>query len=138
MNTIDSIGFTIGGDITAISRIKNLLDDHPDRFKKFAFTSRERTYCDKQINPAQHYAARWAVKEAYVKAVGEIGANPNLSTIEIVRKPTPHVSLSDEGLELLHHAAESRGVPIEHTEVAITLSHEKKLDLALGIVLIKF
>ena len=138
MNTGDCVGFAIGGDITVISRIKKLLDDHPDQFKNFAFSSRERKYCDKQTYPAQHYAARWAVKEAYVKAIGEIGANPNLSTIEIVRRPTPHVSLSDDGLELLHHAAGSRGVPVEHTEIAITLSHEKNLNLALGIVLIKF
>jgi holo-[acyl-carrier protein] synthase len=138
MSMTDSGGSTIGGDITAISRIKSLLDDHPDKFKKFGFTTSEQNYCDKQIYPAQHYAARWAVKEAYIKTVGDLGSNPNLSTIGIVRQPTPHLSLSDGGLELLHQAARSRGVPVEHTEVTITLSHEKKLDLALGIVLIEF
>lgn len=131
-------GITVGSDIVAISRIERLLDEYPDKFRNFAYSDTERRYCDEQRYPPQHYAARWAVKEAYIKAVGDPGTNPDLSTIQVVRRPNPRLSLSDDGLELLSREAATRGTSAEATSIAVSLSHEKVLDLAQGVVVVQF
>jgi len=135
MDTLAGSNLLIGSDIVAISRITQLLDNYPNKFKKFAFSPLEQQYCDKQANPSQHYAARWAIKEAYIKSTGKVGSNPDLSTIEIVRDPTPSLSLSGDGLELLREAS-TRDHPVDQATIAISLSHEKELDMALGVVIV--
>ncbi len=59
----------IGSDIVKISRIENSLK----RSRGFAgklFTSLEIDYCESKSYPPQHYAANFAVKEAFIKAFG--------------------------------------------------------------------
>ena len=55
-----------GTDIIEISRIKKSIeDDEQERFRKRVFTEREIEYCEsKRIQKYQHYAARFAAKEA--------------------------------------------------------------------------
>jgi holo-[acyl-carrier protein] synthase len=60
-----------GVDIVEIDRIARALADHPQRFPERIFTVTERAYCD--LAPrrrAERYAARFAVKEAVLKALG--------------------------------------------------------------------
>jgi holo-[acyl-carrier protein] synthase len=60
-----------GVDIVEIDRIARALADHPQRFPERIFTFTERAYCD--LAPrrrAERYAARFAVKEAVLKALG--------------------------------------------------------------------
>lgn len=60
-----------GIDIVEIERIARALADHPQRFPERIFTVTERAYCD--LAPrrrAERYAARFAVKEAVLKALG--------------------------------------------------------------------
>jgi holo-[acyl-carrier protein] synthase len=129
---------TIGIDVVSINRINRLLDDHPQKFRKFAYTSDEQQYCDKQAYPSQHYAVRWATKEAYIKAIGKQDVNPDLSSIEVTQNPTPHLTLTGEGYDILSEAASKRGASPEETSLAISLSHEKRTDVAVGIVIILF
>ena len=59
----------VGVDLIEIERIARALE----RYSGFAarcFTEAEREYCDSRGNPAQHYAARFAGKEAVGKALG--------------------------------------------------------------------
>ena len=46
-----------------IERVRRALDRYPG-FRERCFTEVERAYCDSRPNPAQHYAARFAGKEA--------------------------------------------------------------------------
>jgi len=59
----------IGIDIIEVARIREVLLRTP-RFRERVFTAAERTYCDgRGAVAAQHYAARFAAKEAALKAL---------------------------------------------------------------------
>src|ERR1044071_1823879 len=59
----------IGTDIIEVARIREVLLRTP-RFRERVFTANERTYCDSRgAVAAQHYAARFAAKEAALKAL---------------------------------------------------------------------
>ncbi len=62
-----------GVDIIEISRIKEIIEeDKEERFKNRVFTQKEIEYCEsKKKQKYQHYAARFAVKEATFKALSE-------------------------------------------------------------------
>lgn len=59
----------IGIDIIEIKRIKKSVDRFGDRFLKKIFTAIELEYCLKKKNKYQHFAARFAAKEAIYKAL---------------------------------------------------------------------
>jgi holo-[acyl-carrier protein] synthase len=60
----------IGVDIVEIERIRRILQNQGDRFVTKVFTPLEQEYCRKHRDPAPHYAARFAAKEAVFKAMG--------------------------------------------------------------------
>ena len=61
-----------GTDIIEISRRKKSIDDLGNRFIDKIFTQDEIAYCEsKKIQKYQHYAARFAAKEAIFKAISE-------------------------------------------------------------------
>jgi len=82
----------IGIDLIEIERIRRALERYPD-FKARCFTEAEREYCDSRPNPPQHYAARFAGKEAVGKALGS-GVYFTWREIEIRGRPKPGVHLS--------------------------------------------
>jgi holo-[acyl-carrier protein] synthase len=60
---------SIGIDIIEVARIREVLLRSP-RFRERVFTAAERAYCDSRgVVAAQHYAARFAAKEAALKAL---------------------------------------------------------------------
>ena len=61
----------IGTDIIEIERIKGTLEQYGERFRNKMFTQIEIDYCE-QYNEKKyaHYAARFAAKEAFSKAIG--------------------------------------------------------------------
>jgi len=59
----------IGIDLIEISRIKKLIEKNP-HFVERIFTPKEIRYCQNKANKDQHYAARFAAKEAFFKALG--------------------------------------------------------------------
>ena len=61
-----------GIDIIEISRVKDAVDNLNDSFKNKIFTEKEIAYCEsKGKQKYQHYAARFAAKEAAFKAISE-------------------------------------------------------------------
>ncbi|WCL48740.1 holo-ACP synthase [Leptospira sp. GIMC2001] len=60
---------TIGNDIIANHRIKAAWDEFGDRFLNRVFTDQEKEYCLKKKDPVPHLAARFACKEAFIKAL---------------------------------------------------------------------
>ncbi len=60
-----------GVDLTDVERIERMLQEHPDRFVERVFTMGERAYADAGgVRRAERYAARFAAKEAVMKALG--------------------------------------------------------------------
>jgi holo-[acyl-carrier protein] synthase len=60
----------VGVDIVPISRIAAMIERWGDRFAGRVLTEAERVYCMGRASPAQHVAARFAAKEAVLKALG--------------------------------------------------------------------
>ena len=127
----------VGLDLVSISRIQRLLEEFPDRFRDYGFTVEEQTYCDEQAFPPQHYATRWSVKEAFIKAVGQPDANPDLTSIQVVHELPPRLSLSKDTVNLLEQTTQKEVSP-EKTNIVVSMTHEQKADLAVGIVVIVF
>ena len=59
-----------GIDIAEVPRIAQALSRHGDRFLRRVFTEGEIRYCDGKANRVERYAARFAAKEAAMKALG--------------------------------------------------------------------
>ncbi|MDQ1265040.1 MAG: holo-[acyl-carrier protein] synthase [Bacteroidota bacterium] len=63
--------FGIGTDIVEVARIQNSIEKYGDLFLNRVFTEIEKNYCEQfKKNKYQHYAARFAAKEAFSKAIG--------------------------------------------------------------------
>jgi holo-[acyl-carrier protein] synthase len=61
----------IGTDIQMVSQFEQSLKRQGDRFLNKIFTPFEIAFCEKHRLAAQHFAVRWAVKEAFYKAVSD-------------------------------------------------------------------
>lgn len=59
----------IGVDMLEISRMERVMRRRPS-FLRRVFTDDERAYCERCARPAEHYAARFAAREAVLKALG--------------------------------------------------------------------
>ena len=72
----------VGIDIVEVSRIQRSIEDYGLLFTGKIFTDDEIKYCSDKPNPYQHYAARFAAKEAFSKATGT-GWNSDFSWQEV-------------------------------------------------------
>lgn len=94
----------LGVDLVRISRFEKLLAAGKLVVIERLFTAGERDYALAKKLPAPHLAARFAAKEAYLKALG-VGLRDGLSwqQMEVVRDPLgkPSLILSGRALELL-------------------------------------
>ena len=113
---------SIGIDIIEVARIREVLERTP-RFTERVFTTAERAYCDSRgVVAAQHYAARFAAKEAALKALqtgwsGGIG----WQDIEVTAKETgaPLILFHGRARELY----EQSGATTAHLSIAHTTEH---------------
>ncbi len=60
----------IGTDITECLRIARMIERHGELFLGRVFTPQEIRYCQSRKQSTQHFSARWAAKEAVLKALG--------------------------------------------------------------------
>ena len=60
----------IGTDLVEVHRIRDSIDRFGDRFISRIYTDREQVYCRSKANAAERFAARFAAKEAGMKAIG--------------------------------------------------------------------
>lgn len=108
----------IGTDIIQCSRIQGMIDKHDDVFITRVYTAGEIDYCSARKAFVQHYAGRWAAKEAILKAMGTGWAKGiQWTDIEIVNQPggKPSVKLNGEARKI----CDSMGI----VEVLISISH---------------
>ncbi len=60
----------VGTDIIECERIDRMIKRHSDHFVQRVYTEHEIRYCTDRKNADQHFAGRWAAKEAVLKALG--------------------------------------------------------------------
>ena len=114
----------LGVDLIEIDRIARALERYPG-FRERCFTEAERAYCDAKPNPPQHYAARFAGKEAVGKALGS-GVHFTWREIEIRGRPKPGVHLSGRT------KAWAERIGVEQIELSMT--HSRGLAAAVAVV----
>jgi len=61
--------FGVGTDIIEVARMGKIVAKGP-RYLETIFTEKEREYCETKARKSEHYAARYAAKEAFLKALG--------------------------------------------------------------------
>lgn len=116
----------VGVDLIEIARIRRALDRYPS-FRDRCFTEAERAYCDSRPNPPQHYAARFAGKEAVGKALGfGVARVFAWRDVEIHGRPKPAVRLSGR----VDSWARKRGA----AEIDLSMTHSRELAAAVAVV----
>ena len=114
----------VGVDLIEIERIRRALDRHPG-FRERCFTAAEIAYCDSKANPAQHYAGRFAAKEAVGKALGS-GVHFTWREIEIRGRPKPGV--------LLHGKTKAWAEKVGAGPIDLSMTHSRELAAAICVI----
>ncbi len=120
----------IGVDIVRISRIKEAVQRWGDKFLERVFTEQERKYCFKKVNPYPSLAARFAAKEAFIKAI---------STTEVISLREIEIVNDSSGAPVLrlHGKAERMlGMISANRKIHLSLSHDG--DYAVAFVVIEY
>ena len=88
----------IGIDLVEIVRMERAIERHPERLIQRVFTEAEQRECRGRYRPAMHYAARFAAKEAFLKAVG-LGLRGGMRwrDVGVVHAPSGKPSLVVQG-----------------------------------------
>jgi holo-[acyl-carrier protein] synthase len=106
----------VGIDIIEVSRIKMSIEDYGSPFTDKVFTPDEIEYCSEKPNPFQHYAARFAAKEAFSKAAGT-GWNSDFSwqEVEVMNEPTGRPCLHLSGWALKNFGGKKVFLSLSHS-----------------------
>ncbi len=118
----------LGLDATEIDRIAESIDRYGDRFLRRVFTDEEIAYCTRKRDAAPSFAARFAAKEAAMKALGTgFSRGVYWTGIEVVRRSGPPRLR-------FHGGAAARAEAMGATTSLLTLTHSR--DLAIAHVLL--
>ena len=116
----------IGVDLVKVERMEEALA-RGERLKKRLFTEGEIAYCERHKQPALHFAARFAAKEAGMKAIGTGWSNGvGWKDFEIKLDPRgrPHMLLSGKASEF----AKAMGA----THTVVSLAHDGGFSIAVA------
>jgi len=120
---MDIIG--MGVDATEISRIAETIERFGDRFVRRVFTEGEIAYCRRKRDAASSFAARFAAKEAAMKALGTGHSRGVYWTgIEVIRRPGGPPQLQ------FHDGAAVRADTLGATGSLLTITHSQELAIA--------
>ena len=117
-----------GVDIIEIERVKDSIEETKGKFCERVFTEKEIEYCEsKKLQKYQHYAARFAAKEAVLKAISQLlksKFNIEWKDIEILNDENgrPYVNLLKEDIKI--------------TDIDISISHCKTYAIASVVVIV--
>src|ERR1022692_4134903 len=114
-----------GVDIAEVPRIRESIERFGDRFLQRIFTAGEIRYCERKANRYERYAARFAAKEASMKALGTGWSHGvRWRDIEVVNAPGGKPTLNLAGV------ARSLANRLGVTTISLTITHSGNLALA--------
>lgn len=120
----------IGTDITECPRIGKMIEQHGELFLRRVYTEREIRYCQARKRALEHFAGRWAAKEAILKAIGT-GWSRGISWTDLeIRNDAsgqPRVLVRGGAKD----AAQARGIG----DIMISISHCRTYATAFAIAL---
>ncbi|WP_270168539.1 holo-ACP synthase [Paenibacillus sp. SYP-B4298] len=110
--------YGVGLDLQYIPQIEESIQRQQELFLNRVYTQQEIAYCRKHRKAGQHYAAKWAAKEAFSKALGTgISKGIRLLDIETVhlKSGQPHIVLYRRALEICEQHNLKVFVSISHS-----------------------
>jgi holo-[acyl-carrier protein] synthase len=115
---------SIGLDAAEVPRIAAMLDAYGDRFRQRVYTAGEIAYCEGKRTAAASYAARFAAKEAGMKAIGTgLSRGVTWRDLEVVRHGGPP--------QLQFHREAARHLAaLGATRALLSLTHTADLAIA--------
>jgi len=115
----------LGVDVCEIDRMERALARHPT-MRERVFTPEERAYCDGKARPAESYAARFAAREAVIKALGGYSGK-RWQDVSVSRHPSGAPSVVLTGNAKVR--ADANGI----SQVLISFTHERSLAVAFAV-----
>jgi holo-[acyl-carrier protein] synthase len=115
----------IGTDIIECVRIAKMIEKHGELFLNRVYTRNEIAYCSCRKSTIQHYAGRWAAKEAVLKALGTGWAKGiQWTDVEVVNEigGRPHIELGGQAKLI----SQQMGI----REILISISHCRSYAIA--------
>jgi holo-[acyl-carrier protein] synthase len=118
----------VGIDLVEVERIQQVIGRRGGRFISKVFTPDEISYCQEAARPAQHFAVRFAAKEAIAKALGLAGPGGiRWREIEVVRLA------SGEPQARLNGKAQTAANQIRLKKLHLSLSHTRSFAVACAV-----
>ena len=119
-----AIPFQTGIDIVSVSRMRLAIERQGKRFLDRIFTKAEQAYCDTKRNKYENYAARFAAKEAVIKAKKGGSGRYAFRDIEVVRglRGAPTIELNSRARKKLGISPTAR--------FELTMAHEREFAVA--------
>ena len=122
-----------GVDLVSVARFREALE-RTEGFEERVFTELERAYCRRQADPTIHFAARFAAKEALLKALGTglagVGLHTGLHEVEVV-----HDGAGAPRLVLTGRAAK-KAAALGAGEPSLSITHTKENAVASVVLLV--
>ena len=119
---------TCGTDIIEVERIENAIEKFGDKFIKRIFTENEIKYCNNKLEMKhQHFAARFAAKEAIFKSISEV-----LESKYDLKWTDVEVVLGRDQKPLVHFLKDFPGIE----SVDVSLSHIKEYATATAVAIL--
>ncbi|HSL87968.1 MAG TPA: holo-ACP synthase [Ignavibacteriaceae bacterium] len=117
----------IGIDIIEIDRVKESIDRFGDHFLNKIYTPNELEYCLSKHNKYQHFAARFAAKEAIYKALSsEWGSDISWQDMDIMNEPN--------GLPVVKFSGNLKEFVNKDKSIKISMSHSDNYVACVAIV----
>jgi holo-[acyl-carrier protein] synthase len=117
----------LGIDIIEIARVKKSIDRYGDSFLNKVFTENEISYCNSKFNKYQHFAARFATKEAVYKAMTS-GWKEGLRWKDI------EVQNDTSGMPSIKTSGKLKSLLAENTQLKVSISHSDNYVTAVAII----
>jgi holo-[acyl-carrier protein] synthase len=118
----------IGTDIVECLRIGRMIEQHGELFLTRVYTEREIRYCQERKRAMEHFAGRWAAKEAILKCLGTGWARGiSWTDVEVRNEPggQPRVLMCGAAKEL------AQGLRIGH--IFLSISHCRAYATAMAV-----
>jgi holo-[acyl-carrier protein] synthase len=119
----------IGTDLAEVARIREAIERHGRRFIERIFTPAEIAYAERKANAFERYAARFAAKEAGMKAIGTgWKRGVRWQDFEVINLPSGKPTLA------LHGVASAVAEQLAVRNVALSLTHTAEQAMAIVIL----
>ncbi len=119
----------VGTDVTEVDRIRQSIARYGERFLRRIYTETERSYAARRVNAAERFAARFAAKEAGMKAIGT-GWRRGVTwkDFEVVNQPSGRPTLRLSGTA--RQVADAMGVD----SISLSLTHTAAIAFAVVLL----